>query len=119
MNKPKADLSELREIVKSRSGHLCEKCGQRLKETWALHHRKLKSRGGKDICSNFVALHHECHNMGTDSVHLNPEKAEQSGLMVPSWREPSDVPLTLPSGDIVLLNDDGSYRYLERKTDGW
>lgn len=115
----KGDFSELREIVKSRSGGYCEKCGKPLGESWALHHRKLRSRGGKDTLTNFVALHHQCHNLGTNSVHFNPRTAEQLGLMVPSWQDPKDAPLTLPSGAIVLLNDDGSYRYLERKEDGW
>ena len=109
----------MREVVKNRCLAYCEKCGKPLGESWALHHRKLRSRGGKDTYSNFVALHHECHNTGTDSVHGNPYKSEQVGLMVGSWQDPNDVPLTLPSGDIVLLTDDGSYRYLERKTNGW
>jgi len=115
----KTDFLELREVVKSRSSGYCEKCGKPLGESWALHHRKLRSRGGEDSLTNFVALHHECHNLGNGSVHSNPKLAEQLGLMVPSWQDPKDAPLTLPSGDIVLLNDDGSYRYLERKENGW
>jgi len=112
-------LQEAREVVKSRAGGYCEKCGKRLGDSWALHHRKLRSRGGKDEYANFVALHHECHNTGTQSVHLNPSESERLGLIVGSWQRPSDIPLTLPSGDIVLLTDDGSYRYLERKENGW
>lgn len=119
MSKTKTDFTEMREMVKGRCLGYCEKCGKPLGESWALHHRKLRSRGGQDTYSNFVALHHECHNTGTDSVHCNPKKSEQTGLMVGSWQDPSDVPLTLPSGDIVLLTDDGSYRYLERKENGW
>lgn len=106
-------------MVRSRSGGYCEKCGKPLEESWALHHRKLKSRGGKDTCSNFVALHHKCHNTGTDSVHLNPSTSEKSGLIVASWQEPEEVPLILPSGAIVLLNDNGSYHYLEGNQNGW
>jgi hypothetical protein len=112
-------LGEMREIVYSRCRGYCEKCGNQLPEGWALHHRKLKSRGGKDEIANFVALHHSCHNMATDSVHFNPEKAEQTGLMVPSWQDPSECPLTLPEGSIVILTQEGTYRYLERKTNGW
>jgi hypothetical protein len=115
----KKGFTQYRETVLKRCGGYCEKCGSPLGETWALHHRKLRSRGGEDCVTNFVALHHECHNMGTDSVHFNPRKAENAGLMVASWQSPNDVPLTLPSGDIVLLTDDGSYRYLERKENGW
>lgn len=106
-------------MVKVRSGGYCEKCGRPLTESWALHHRKLRSRGGKDTASNLVALHHECHNTGTDSVHLNPSASNQAGLMVATWQDSEEVPLILPSGAIVLLTDDGSYRYLEGKPNGW
>jgi hypothetical protein len=39
--------------------------------------------------------------------------------MVATWQDSEDTPLILPSGAIVLLTDDGSYRYLEGKADGW
>jgi hypothetical protein len=39
--------------------------------------------------------------------------------MVGSWQEPSECPLTLPDGSIVILNNEGTYRYLERKANGW
>lgn len=109
----------MRDMVKVRCGGYCEKCGKPLGESWALHHRKLRSRGGKDACSNFVALHHECHNMGTDSVHLNPSESNRLGLMVATWQDSEEIPLILPSGAIVLLTDDGSYRYLEGNQNGW
>ena len=112
-------LGEMREIVYARCRGYCEKCGKQLPEGWALHHRKLKSRGGKDEVVNFVALHHSCHNMATDCVHFNPDMAERLGLMVPSWQDPSECPLTLPDGSIVILEQEGTYRYLERKTNGW
>lgn len=88
-------------------------------ESWAIHHRKLRSRGGQDTYSNLVALHHECHNTGTDSVHLNPSASNRAGLMVATWQDSNEVPLILPSGAIVLLTDDGSYHYLEGKENGW
>lgn len=112
-------LDSMRQVVYSRSQGYCEKCGNGLPESWALHHRKLKSRGGQDAVSNFIALHHACHNLGTDSVHANPAMAEQMGYMVPSWKKPSECPLTLPDGSIVILNDEGTYKYLERKSNGW
>lgn len=112
-------FAELRDIVYARCKGYCEKCGKSLPESWALHHRKLRSRGGKDEVSNFVALHHECHNLGTDSVHFNPANSRDYGLMVGSWQEPSECPLTLPDGSIVILNNEGTYTYLERKANGW
>lgn len=90
-------------------------CGKQLPFNWALHHRKLRSRGGDNSPSNLVALHHECHNLGTDSVHLNPAKATELGLMVPSWEEPSACPVTLPDGSSVILTAEGTYKYLIRK----
>lgn len=113
-----ANLGQMRELVYTRSKGYCEKCGNSLPESWALHHRKLKSRGGKDEVSNFVALHHACHNLGTDSVHSNPAMAERLGLMVGSWQEPTECPLFLPDGSTVTLDNQGGYRYLERKTNG-
>jgi len=81
--------------------------------------QKLRSRGGENTVENCVALHHTCHNMATDSVHSNPLMAEQKGLMVGSWQEPTECPLTLPSGDIVILTQEGSYHYLGGKQNGW
>jgi len=112
-------LDKAREIVYLRCGGRCEKCGKQLPESWALHHRKLRSRGGKDQVSNFVALHHGCHNLNSDSVHFNPADSIESGLMVPSWANPEECPLTLPNGDIVTLMEEGSYVFLERKENGW
>ena len=112
-------LDLLRQIVYARCKGYCEKCGMQLPESWALHHRKLRSRGGKDEVSNFVALHHSCHNMDTDSVHFNPAHSRDKGLMVSSWQIPSECPLTLPDRSIVTLTKEGTYHFLERKSDGW
>jgi len=112
-------FAELREIVYARCRGYCEKCGKALPESWALHHRKLRSRGGLDEVPNLVALHHECHNLGTDSVHLNPANSQDYGFMVGSWQNPVECPITLSCGSIVILNDEGTYTYLERKANGW
>jgi len=109
----------LREIVFARSKGYCEFCGKPLPASWAIHHRKLRSRGGRDEVENLVALHHNCHNLGTKSVHLNPSMSEQKGFMVGSWQNPSECPLTLPSGETVILTAEGTYHYLEGKKDGW
>lgn len=73
----------------------------------ALHHRKLKSRGGKDEVSNLLYLHHECHNMSSYSVHSQVATATAKGWIVNSWAEPSQVPVALPDGRVVILRDDG------------
>lgn len=74
-----------------------------------MHHRKLKSRGGKDEISNVVALHHHCHNLGTGSVHLDPSKATEQGFIVASWDDPADIPILTPDNVLVWLLDDGTY----------
>jgi len=103
----------LREQALERCQGYCEKCGASLYETFALHHRKLKSRGGKDVIENLLALHHECHNLGTNSVHLNVKVATENGWMVATHANPEEVPVTLCDGSTVILNAQGSYTYLE------
>lgn len=112
------NLDYLRALVYARCIGYCEKCGKQLGESWALHHRKLKSRGGKDEITNLIALHHECHNLATDSVHNNPSKAKDSGHMVPSWADPESWPVTLADGSSVILTQLGTYEYLN-KQEGW
>lgn len=102
-------LGELREIVHARCKGYCEKCGLPLGDSWALHHRKLRSRGGEDAVENFVALHHKCHNMATDSVHSNPAIATKEGFMVSTYSNPAECPVTLPDGRSVILTTDGRY----------
>jgi hypothetical protein len=115
-----ADWKHLRELVLARCQGYCEFCGIGLSEDFALHHRKFRSRGGKDIVSNLIALHHNCHNLGTSSVHLNIKKATESGHVVSRHAEPIDIPLLLPNGSVVTLTDEGSYSYIERKEGyGW
>ena len=99
------------QIVQERANGYCEVCGGVAQEA-ALHHRKLRSRGGKDEVCNLIWVHHKCHNLGTDSIHLNPEWAEDKGYMVPSWRAPHEMPMLYPDGYFVLLENDGSIRKL-------
>lgn len=99
-------------LVEARAGNYCEVCGRAASESMALHHRKLKSRGGKDTASNLIRVHHSCHNLATESIHARPEYSESKGWMCPSWREPTDHPFVRPDGSIVLLQDDGSARTL-------
>jgi len=103
--------NKLRQIVYERCNGYCERCGISLHpDDYALHHRKLKSRGGTDELSNLLALHHHCHNLGTNSVHLDPSEATRRGLLVSSWSESLVVPVTLCDGTRVLLTNDGRYK---------
>ena len=98
---------EIAEMVLSRSRGFCERC-QNPSHDLALHHRKLKSRGGKDEVVNLVAVCHKCHNLGTYSIHLNPKEATEKGWMVSAWADPSEVPIAMLDGSQALLKDDGS-----------
>jgi hypothetical protein len=105
--------SKIVALVEERASWYCEVCGKVATESMALHHRKLKSRGGKDSASNLIRVHHSCHNMSTGSIHANPAWAEDKGFMVPSWQEPHEYPMHTPDGRIVLLQNDGTIITLE------
>jgi len=96
---------KLRLVVWTRQQGVCYWCGFKLPEMWALHHRKLLSRGGNWETENLLALHHECHNLSTDSVHSNPKKAKELGFMVSSWDNPSACLVTLIDGTTVTLTN--------------
>ena len=104
------------EIVAARAGNYCEACGGLAHESMALHHRKLKSRGGKDAVSNLMYVHHECHNLGTESIHLRPAFAADKGWMVSSWDDPETTPMILPDGRLVILHNDGKITDLKEGT---
>ena len=99
-------------IVLERAGNYCEKCGHAQGgENFALHHRKLRSQGGEDTPANLIAVHHSCHNLATDSIHLNPAIVKKNGWICPPWEEPENYPLILPDGETVYLDNFGNYIY--------
>lgn len=100
--------SKIVSLVVERAQGYCEACGKPEQSTMALHHRKLKSRGGGDSASNLIRVHHSCHNMSTGSIHANPAWAESKGFMVGSWQDPQETPMHTPDGAIVLLQNDGT-----------
>ena len=89
----------------SRCRDFCECCGEPLRGAMQRHHRQVREVGG-DRLANLVGLHPHCH----DWVHAHPELAMPRGLIVSRHAtDPADVPLTLPDGRVVLLDDDGHY----------
>ncbi|CAB4194609.1 HNHc domain containing protein [uncultured Caudovirales phage] len=98
-----------REALFSRCKGMCEKCGGALPESWAAHHRKLRKHGGKDDINNVLALHHECHNLGTDSVHLNPKNSYANGWLVSAYADHATAPVKLAGNWWVILTEDGDY----------
>lgn len=84
----------------------CECCGYPYASN--AHHRRNRSRGGRDVLSNLVLLCGSgttgCHGQVTE----HPDDATEAGLTIQSEvTPPQDVPVVL-RGERVLLADDGS-----------
>jgi hypothetical protein len=77
----------IRRQVWERSGGLCE-CGCSQRAT-SVHHRKLRSQGGRHEMANLLHLTAECH----DRTHANPERGYALGLLVHGWADPANVPV--------------------------
>lgn len=107
----------LRDTITARSGERCEACGERLRRgRWSVQHRKRKGMGGSrdpeldspanlsPVCGDGTTL---CHGW----IEANPLAAQRRGLAIPrgDLDRPEDVPLILPSGRRVLLDDVGFY----------
>ena len=59
------------------------------------------------------ALHHHCHNLGTNSVHLNVDGATREGFIVASWDDPVTIPIRLHDKNYVYLTAQGGYLLAE------
>ena len=93
----------VKKLVRQRSGGICEGCGTALATEF--HHRKYKSRGGKDTTANCLHLcgwgnHTGCHGLAHSA---NPPE----GWAVHSWDIPTIAPAALARGR-VILHDDGT-----------
>jgi hypothetical protein len=100
----------LRETLYERARGYCEKCGWPLGTNWAMHHRVLHSR--VDDIRNVLALHHECHNLGSNSVHLRPEKAMEDGFIVRQPLDGSPIMAVLASTEQPILLHGKHWRLL-------
>ena len=85
-----ATPDSLVQLVRSRAGGLCERCGKPASD---IHHRQPRQRGGtrrEHIHSavNCVSLCRLCH----DDVERHREQAYADGWLVHSWDDPRDVP---------------------------
>lgn len=101
-------MGALRKVIHVRCGGSCERCGRALgssEDPWHAHHRKFRSRGGKDEVVNLVALcencHHWAHNAALQSVPL--------GYSVLSTEDPAEIPVMLRGRKRVFLQPDGTY----------
>lgn len=83
------DWLALRLALHERSGGACEACGRLRGELGVVHHRQLRSQGGRHELTNLVVLHDGCHRF----VHENPSWSKAHGLIVSGWSAPDLVPV--------------------------
>lgn len=97
-----------REVVRHRSGGVCEVCGAARATDW--HHRKNRSQGGRWCPANGMDLCRGCHH----EITVNPEWAYAQGYMVRSTVDPAAMPALyrgclawlLPGGDVEPVDLD-------------
>lgn len=94
----------VRAVVLARCDWLCEACGKTLAGfPIHMHHRRKRTKRNHVPC-NIVALHPACHVITPGAVHQEPKWAEGRGLIVRAGEDPATKPLTMPNGDLVLLD---------------
>lgn len=105
--------AESAELVRMRSRGYCEaslspRCTGNGEH---LHHRQMRSRGGKDLASNLVHICHQCHTF----IHSSPGavKSKERGWLVASWAEPCETPVYLRRRGWVLLDMYGNANRVE------
>lgn len=103
--------AKTRDAVWARANDCCERCGQGLtkQSEHSVHHRKLRSRGGKDHVSNLVLLCGTgttgCHGI----VHRFMLNAHADGWLVGSYEDPQFLGIVHWSGELRVLLPDGGY----------
>lgn len=102
------------ELVYSRAGYACERCGTNESRFWSIHHRRPRGMGGTkrsdtNTASNLILV---CGS-GTTGCHgwieSNRAEALGLGLLVHQFISPLGAPVTLTVGR-VLLDDDGGWQ---------
>jgi len=99
-----SDYGLLKQLVRERASHLCEKCGRENRRLTP-HHRKLLSQGGYDGADNLASLCSQDH----DWCHEHPVEAMAAGWIVPSYENPATYPMLLFDGRRVILTPGGEY----------
>lgn len=99
--------ANVRKLVRERARHRCERCGN--PDAHQLHHRLLRSRGGKDTPANLVLL---CSPGCHDWLHHEVKQAEDDGWILRSRSFPNLKPLRM-GRRWVLLDDVGGSRTVE------
>jgi hypothetical protein len=100
-----------KDVVRARSGGLCEACGMRPAKEW--QHRKRRSQGGTWDPANGLDLCRADHRFAT----VEPVLGRNRGWVVWSHEDPASVPV-LRRDSWVLLGSDGSVTPVEDYTGG-
>lgn len=83
----------------------CEHCGSRPVGLQSpVHHRRLRSQGGRHSLENLLLLCEACHTW----AHRHPRDARETGLIVSAYELPGEVPFKHALHDWVLLLTDGT-----------
>jgi hypothetical protein len=91
--------------VFERDGGCCVICGAGLTLDYAeIHHRRFRSRGGRDELVNLITVCDPCH----DSIHLDVTGlSTAAGWAVSQFGDgPAVIPVRYFDGRIVLLSND-------------
>jgi len=92
------------DTISARSGGMCETwiagtCNTRAVQ---IHHRKLRSQGGRHTVVGCIHICHRCH----DYIHSHPRESYANGWLVSAYADPAVSPV-LRRGLRTLLRDDG------------
>lgn len=79
-NTYQAEIDAMTPLVKSRAGGSCEIC--KSAPVHHIHHRLLRSQGGKNTMSNLLGVCWLCHT----EVHNNPEWSYEHGYLLKGHR---------------------------------
>lgn len=102
-SQPKRDPAEqpARDVVRQRSGGVCEACGSAEAREW--HHRKNRSQGGEWSAANGLHLCPPDHKWVTE----HPEQAAMNGWALRSWEDPLTKPVYYRGRWVVLDSEGG------------
>ena len=99
----------LRDKVIAREDHCCIRCGQ-WAEGGSLHHRVMRSQGGRNTIENLVLVCGSgitgCHGW----AHHNRTDALAERLLVRSFDDPATTPVRVYGHGWVLLTAAGTYQ---------
>lgn len=87
------EFRRMRPLVRARSRGVCEagissSCTGRASH---VHHRKLRAHAGPNTLENLLDVCEACHS----TIHGNPARSIEHGLLVPSWADPAEVPVRI------------------------